>query len=246
MSSDTLYEHPLNEQVRVYLRLEHLLNQLDQAGEMLSPHDAYVFFKSLFDLMEILEQVQIKGDLAKDLDKLKIKLENWAGVPGVDRERLDILITRTAQLQQSLLQSPRLGQSLKADKFLSGIRQRFNIPGGTCSFDLPILHHWQSLPLVQRQSDTQRWQDSLRSLKNALGLWLSITRESVGPISSNVRNGFFQQDIENASLLRIFISPEHQCYPLISAHKSRFAMRFMPFDETVEVAENMALKIAIC
>ncbi|MFD2178783.1 cell division protein ZapD [Veronia pacifica] len=246
MSSDTLYEHPLTEQVRVYLRLEHLLNQLDQAGEMLSPHDSYVFFKSLFDLMEILEQVQVKGDLAKDLDKLKGKLKAWADVPGVDREQLDMLITRTAQLQQSLLQGPRLGQTLKEDKFLSAIRQRFNIPGGTCSFDLPILHHWLNLPLAHKQSDTQKWQDNLRSLKNALGLWLSLTRESVQPQICHVRNGFYQQDIENASLLRVYLSPDHQCYPLISAHKSRFAVRFLPFDDSVDVAENMSLHIAIC
>ncbi|MDD1791983.1 cell division protein ZapD [Enterovibrio makurazakiensis] len=246
MSNDTLYEHPLNEQVRVYLRLEYLLNQINQSSSLTGDTHWSVFFKSLFELAEILEQVQVKGDLAKDLEKQRSKLEAWLNVPNVDTEQLTQLLQESRRLQQVLLQAPRLGQALREDKFLSSIRQRFSIPGGTCSFDLPSLHHWLNLPLAHRQSDANTWTGSLKPLENALTFWLRLTRGGAALQPSIVINGFYQQDVEGATLLRIQISPDYNAFPLVSGHKSRFAIRFMPFDENQTVADTMALSIAVC
>ncbi|WP_407331445.1 cell division protein ZapD [Enterovibrio sp. 27052020O] len=246
MISDTLYEHPLTEQVRVYLRLEYLLNQITDSATLTDDSQWRVFFSSLFDLAEILEQVQVKGDLAKDLEKQRAKLEAWLNVPNVDTEQLTSLLRESRQLQQTLLQSPRLGQQLREDKFLSSIRQRFSIPGGTCSFDLPSLHHWLNLPLAHRQSDAKTWCDTLHPLNNALTFWLQLTRGSATMQACSVNNGFFQQEVDGASLLRMKISPEYNAYPTVSGHKSRFAIRFMPFDENHAVAEKMTLSLAVC
>ncbi|MEZ8128554.1 cell division protein ZapD [Enterovibrio norvegicus] len=246
MTSDTLYEHPLNEQVRVYLRLEQLLLQISQSESFTESGHSTLFFKSIFDLMEILEQVQVKAELAKDLEKQRAKLQTWLDVPAVDKDQLMALLSESRQFQQTLLQAPRLGQKLREDKFLSSIRQRFSIPGGTCSFDLPALHHWLNLPLAHCQADAIEWQSSLKPLSNALSFWLRLTRDGSAMQSLTVKNGFLQQDVEGASLLRIKISPDYNAFPLISGHKSRFAIRFMPFDESQNVADNMSLSLAVC
>ncbi|MDD1782273.1 cell division protein ZapD [Enterovibrio sp. ZSDZ35] len=246
MSTDTLYEHPLNEQVRVYLRLEYLLEQVKSAADISDASQWPQFFKSLFDLMEILEQVQVKGDLVKDLEKQRAKLEAWLDVPHVDVVQLKALLNESRQLQQGLLQSPRLGQKLKEDKFLSSIRQRFSIPGGICSFDLPVLHHWLSLPLAHQQSNTAQWLSSLQGLDEALTFWLRLVRGSTVMQACTVKNGFYQQDVDGAYLLRIQISPDYNAYPLVSGHKSRFAVRFMPFDESRAIADSMSLRLAVC
>ena len=73
MNSDILYEHPLNAKVRIYLRLEHLFNQLETPENLTEPSQWHTFFKTLFDLVEILEQVHVRGDLIKDLEKQKRK-----------------------------------------------------------------------------------------------------------------------------------------------------------------------------
>lgn len=246
MSSDTLYEHPLNEQVRIYLRLEFLLNQLEEVSGLSAQCHHIQFYRNLFDLMDILEQVQVKADLIKDLDKLRKRLKAWADVPNVDLSQLQGLLETLEHHHQKVLNATRFGQPLREDRFLSSIKQRFSIPGGSCSFDLPSFHHWLHLPLAQRQSDIQRWQSTLLPLKDALFFWLSITREIGQTTNPSARNGFYQQDVENASLIRISLSPEEQVYPLVSGHKNRFAIRFMPFDESHEVAENIPLTITIC
>jgi cell division protein ZapD len=51
------YEHPLNEKVRIYLRLEHLLKQLHDSSELSDPWQYTIFFNALFDLLELIEQI---------------------------------------------------------------------------------------------------------------------------------------------------------------------------------------------
>ncbi|PCS23386.1 cell division protein ZapD [Candidatus Enterovibrio escicola] len=246
MTSETLYEHPLNEQVRVYLRLEHLLRQISHASSLSESYYSNVFLKSLFDLIEILEQIQIKTELAKDLDKQRAKLQAWLNVPEVDKDQLVTLLTESRQLQRDLLQAPRLGQEIRENRFLSSIRQRFSIPGGTCSFDLPALHHWHNLPIAHRQSDALAWQLSLKPLSHALSFWLRLTRGSATMQPFTIHTGFFQKEVIGASLLRIQISPDYNVFPLVSGHKSRFSIRFMPFDDRQTIADTMVLYLSVC
>ncbi|WP_434358406.1 cell division protein ZapD [Parasalinivibrio latis] len=243
--TDIVYEHPLNEQARVYLRLDALLNQVTVARNQADmPYIS--LFRGLFDLQEILEQVQVKADLAKDLDKQRQRLRSLMDIPHVDQAMLQQILNELDGSHKAILSSPRLGQHLREDKFLSGIRQRFSLPGGSCSFDVPSLHHWLHCPAEQQQADISRWLSPLASLQTALALWLRIQRESSPFLAQTARNGFYQQDSDNGSMIRLGLSPEFGVYPLISGHRSRFAIRFIPFTEGKEIPENLPFRIAVC
>lgn len=58
------FEHPLNEKTRIYLRVEALLNQLNIAAQFSDNMQHLIFYRSLFDLLEIFEQIQLKSELA--------------------------------------------------------------------------------------------------------------------------------------------------------------------------------------
>lgn len=240
------YEHPLNEKVRIYLRLEYLIRQMSHAAKLTDQWQYQVFFRALFDLLEILDQIQLKAELAKDLDKQREKLKQWLNIEGVDQNALLELLDSLESAQHQLLSANRLGQELREDRFLGGIKQRLSIPGGSCCFDLPALHHWQHLPLAHKQNDMQNWLNQIQELSHALGLWLKLIRES-GQFSPQVaRSGFYQHEAEDACLLRLDICPSHGVYPMISGHRSRFAIRFLPFEEGASIAECIEFKLAIC
>ncbi len=76
------FEHPLNEKVRIYLRLEYLLRQMTHASQLNDQWQHQIFFRALFDLLEILDQIQLKSELAKDLDKQRTKLKSWLNIEG--------------------------------------------------------------------------------------------------------------------------------------------------------------------
>lgn len=240
------FEHPLTEKVRIYLRVESLMRQWHNSADFKAPLDYQLFFRSLFDLMDLLEQIHIKSELTKDLEKQKLTFKNWANVPGVNQVILDSVLNDIDKNFRNLMSTERFGQSLKEERFLSAIRQRFNLPGGTCCFDLPALHYWLHLPLEKRLSDAKIWTNTLEPLHNALTLLLKLIRE-IGLYKPQIaRHGFFQSDAEEANILRLEIPLDLGIYPMISGHKNRFSIKFMSFETGMSYSQDVEFKLAIC
>ena len=53
--------------------------------------------------------------------------KSWLNVEGVDQEMLTSLLEDISNIYRELMLAERFGQSLKEDRFLSAIRQRFNL-----------------------------------------------------------------------------------------------------------------------
>lgn len=60
-----LVEHPLNEKMRTWLRIEYLLKQLLYQKNFKNIASALTFFRAASDLIDILERFEIRGDLLK-------------------------------------------------------------------------------------------------------------------------------------------------------------------------------------
>ncbi|MGX9418543.1 cell division protein ZapD [Vibrio sp. WJH972] len=240
------FEHPLNEKTRIYLRVESLLAQIDKSTQFSRESDYQLFFRSLFDLVDISEQIQLRNELAKDLDKQRVMYRSWLDVEGVDQSTLLALLNDIDTAHQDIMKSERFGVSLKEDRFLNSIKQRFSLPGGSCSFDLPALHYWLSLPIEQKQGDAHKWTDPLLPLKQGLSLWLKLARQTGSADAKLAARGFFQCDTENASMLRLDIPLEHGVFPMISGHKNRFAIKFIEFESGKATQQDIEFELAIC
>ncbi|MGY3685945.1 cell division protein ZapD [Vibrio coralliilyticus] len=240
------FEHPLNEKTRIYLRVEALLNQLSVSSQFSDDIQHLLFFRSLFDLLEIFEQIQLKSELAKDIEKQRLTYRSWLDVEGVDQDMLSNILAEVDNVHSKLMAAERFGQSLKEDRFLSAIRQRFNLPGGSCCFDLPALHHWLHLPVEQKTRDTNLWLDTLQPLTDALKLWLRLTRETGHFQPQEAATGFYQSDAEDANILRLEIPMQYGVFPMISGHKNRFAIKFINFASGQASVDNIQFRLAVC
>ncbi|VEA71849.1 Protein of uncharacterised function (DUF1342) [Serratia rubidaea] len=76
---------------------------------------------------------------------------------------------------------------------------------------------------------------------------LSLIRQS-GPFRNQISlNGFYQDNAEEADLLRLRIDLSHQLYPQISGHKTRYAIRFLSLDgDHTQVPERLTFDLACC
>lgn len=240
------FEHPLNEKTRIYLRVEALIRQMHHSASFTDNFQYHQFFRSIFDLLEIFEQIQLKAELAKDLEKQRINYKHWLNVEGVDQEKLLSVLSQLDSTHRSLMAAERFGHSLKEDRFLSSIRQRFNLPGGTCCFDLPALHYWNHLPIEKRQRDAKQWINTLAPLSESLSLWLKLSRETGYFTQQIARNGFYQSDAEDANILRLNIPLESGVFPMISGHKNRFAIKFISFESGQAYSQDIEFELAIC
>ncbi|MEG1211592.1 MAG: cell division protein ZapD [Leclercia sp.] len=247
MHTHVLFEHPLNEKMRTWLRIEFLIQQLSCQLPVRDHTTALHFFRNVGDLLDVLERGDVRTELLKELERQQRKIQAWAEVPGVDSSRIDSLRHQLKSCSTILMAAPRIGQFLREDRLVALVRQRLSIPGGCCSFDLPTLHIWLHMPQEQRDVQVQSWLNSLEPLNRALSLILDLIRNSAPFRKQTSLNGFYQDNGDDADLLRLQLTLADQLYPQISGHKSRFAIRFMPLDsEQGLVPERLDFELACC
>lgn len=229
--SQAVYEFPLNEKVRTYLRLEQLFVQLKQSADATKNWQFMSFFEALFTLLDLLERLDIRTDIIKDIEAHEKNLVYWSQHPNIDTDALQSALQKILRLREHLKQSKKIGASLKEDKFLSSIRQRFSIPGGTCSFDLPNLHYWIMQPLDLVRNDIHRWLQELELINEAIEITLSFLRERGRFSQMSADNGFFQGVADDKNeLIRVRSATDQGYYPMLSGNKYRYAIRFMIFE----------------
>jgi len=241
-----LYEHPLNEHIRNYLKLEQLFSQVYYCANNDISVNYPVFFNAFFAIIDMLERNDIRGDLIKDLEKLEQNLVLWSKAPDIDASALEDNLREAVRLTARLkINSPRWWQ-LKEDKLLSGLKQRFSIQGGNSIFDLPQLQFWLHQPSDVIAKDIQEWFSLLGDVKSALILILRFIRQRGEFQEINTDSGFYQDNGEGLSLLRIKVAKPAQYYPSVSGNKFRYSIRFMlPCEQNGRRYSNQATQFQL-
>ena len=141
MSAKITYEQPLNERVRTFLRLEFLFDLAQHHVTGSGYWDSRLTLGSILDVIDLLGRSDVKTELIKELERHANTLSALKTNPGVDRGRLDSILTEiNSYLNELRDPACQPGLTLRRDELVSAIRQRNAIPGGTCNFDLPGYH----------------------------------------------------------------------------------------------------------
>lgn len=223
--SDILYEHPLNEKIRNYLKLEHLFSQAEKSLSLDIQVSYSTFFNSLFSILDILDRNDIRGELSKDLKKLEQNLVVWSSAPNVDSNVLQDNLRETTGLICQL-QKDIPWQTLKTDRLLDSVRKRFSMQASCCCSDLPQLHYWLSQDNETIVENCRLWLSKLTIVESAIRLVLVFLRQRNDFATIQTPSGFYQDNGDGISLLRIRVSDSQHFYPTISGNKYRFSIRF--------------------
>ncbi|MFT5161789.1 MAG: cell division protein ZapD [Alteromonadaceae bacterium] len=226
-----IYEHPLNEKLRTFMRVEHLFGQVNSCKSLSEKSQTMAFFESLFALVDVLDRHDIRSELSKELEHNEQKLVKWSQHPQICNDALQVTLKKVIQLQHTLSKMGRISNQLKEEPFLGSIRQRFAIPGGSCNFDLPQLHFWTHLPAKTQVSQVNDWLTLLAPIEEAIDIILSFVRERSTFSSVKALGGFYQDNAEKIELLRIQYTPAYGAYPTVSGNKYRYSIRFMQLNE---------------
>ena len=242
--TELIYEQPLNEKTRSYLRLEYLEQQLQMNLDQDHQHRC---FYPLFSLCELAERCDYRGEVLKDLDKQISLLSNWKSLPHIDKLQVDKYLSLLSNARDTLQISERPGSQLKQNRFLMALRQRFNMPGACCNFDLPQLHYWLAKPWDSRRQEYSQWLDTFRVLLTPISLLLELTRLTTEYTNAVAKAGFYQGTSNQAlSLIRVQLNSNQGCYPTISGHKNRYAIHFVQFDQQKHSDRTIEFKLATC
>lgn len=240
MSTELTFEHPLNERIRTFLRLEHLFGKVVHFIPEEDPWASRAAIEGLLDILAITARADIKTELLKELDRNSNTLNRVRRQPGVDLDTLGQILDDLQRAASSLhALNGQIGQPLREDELLKSIAKRSSIPGGTCSFDLPQYHHFVTQQPDARQQRLSDWVNILEPVSNAIALTLSLARTSAAPRQVTAADGFFQEALDTqapAQLVQVTLSDNAHLFPEISGHKNRFSIRFMNTADTARPA----------
>ena len=237
-SKNFIFEQPLNERIRTFLRIEALMQRLDYSKNQNKDMASYQSILTILEITALLERGDLKQEMIKELERQHKVLDALASHQSVDKSRLDLTLSKLKNALNNMHKMDgKLGEHLKKSDFLLTIKQRAAIPGGSCNFDLPQLRYWLNSDYQKRLDDINRWSQPYVQLYEVLVLLLAIIRDSAVGETVNAHNGFFQETLDTSQanqLLRIELARDRDYFPEISAGKHRYSIRFLQPQQSID------------
>jgi cell division protein ZapD len=249
-----VFEQPLNERMRTFLRLDFLYNQALYHNEMASQWGSRAAMASLIDILAIMGRGDVRSEVLKELEGQLSSLNEFQSKPGVDAQRLKTLVSNLQRLRADLsgAGSPFL-QPLRDSEFLNSVKHRTAIPGGTCEFDLPDYYFWLSQPDEARTRTFGQWLALLRPLCDAIAELLWLTRQNGRTREEVAAGGAFNITFEREhplQLLRILLPAASGLYPEISGSHYRCNLRFLSWNgltsRPTQTQEDVSFMLSCC
>ncbi len=253
-AAEAHYEQPVSERMRTFLRLEFLYQQMLYNSDKNADWATRATVGTLLEILAIMSRGDVRSEVHKELEYQIGVLERYQSHDGVDDARLNSIV-RNLSASRNEIAGIGTGflQPLKDSEFLSAIKHRSAIPGGTCEFDLPVYSHWLRQPIERRRRDTSEWIKAVRPLCDAVSEILWLIRESAQPRDKLAMNGMYQHSMQKDAkcrLLRVSLPSDSGLFPEISGSQHRFTVRFLEWStvdsRAVQTGHDVSFKLSIC
>jgi cell division protein ZapD len=225
-----IYEFPLNEKARTWLRLEDLFARIEHFISRDDSADHHAALLTLFEIFDVACRADLKSELLQEMERQKRYLTGLQDNPAIFKQALGQVLAELDAASSNLFATTgKIGQPVRENEWLMGIKQRTVIPGGTCEFDLPSYHYWQQQDAGVRRASLRTWLATFVPLHAGLKIVLRLLRENGKTRSYTAGRGTFQQmqGGQIAQVLRIHLDSKLACIPEVSANKYAINIRFI-------------------
>jgi cell division protein ZapD len=253
MNNFIIYEQPLNEQVRICLRLEYLFTQVDYFLKCDSVWEINQTLSAILKIIHLADRPDLKNKLGQTLNQYASSLSQLEKRTDIDKHKLNDLLKQIDQLIDEIrANTQKSGQELRENEFLLAVQQRLYTPGGICNFSLPSYHLWLQQDKSVLKKQLLKWLDSLAQLRTIVNLLLKLIRESSYLKATTAIGGFYQTNLEpniQHQMVRISVAAEQNIFPEISVGRHRMTIHFFSLDVDGKIAQttkDIAFSIACC
>ncbi len=246
------YEFPLNEKVRTLLRLEDLFARIEYFLQKDSSTDHHAALLTLFEIFDVACRADLKSELLQEMERQKRYLSGLQNNPAISKDALNkVLAELEAAATNLFAMTGKIGQAIRENEWLMGIKQRTVIPGGTCEFDLPSYHYWQQQHANERRASLHGWLTPFLPLHIGLKIILKLLRENGKTRPFVAAQGAFQQMQGGnvAQILRVKIDDKLACIPEVSANKYAINIRFIVANyaaKSSQVEQDIPFDMTFC
>jgi len=230
------FEQPMNEYLRLCLRIEHLFEQLELSQQGKEPWHSRIAISQILHLMTITERVDLKSKLLHLLKQCRQYYQR--GSQNIERDfsghednstivdYLNFYINSLTRMER------RFGDSIRHSEFLHKIRLQSANPAGVVPFNSPEFYLWLCQSAENRQNDIASWAHAFEELKCINRLLLHLVRVNHDCIDVCAENGFHHERLDasvNNHLVSVKVDAGYQVFPEISVGRQRISVHFMYF-----------------
>jgi len=250
-----IFEQPLNEYIRVCLRLEKLFHQLNE--HLRDPglsHSRGALF-AILKILEIINRPDLKTKLTQALTQHACTLGQLEHLPQVNKERLhNVLKNLDSYIAKMHNNHRKIAERLLNNEFLNQMRLQMSSPGGINDEKVPAYKLWLSQPSAKRVQDLVTWGQEFEEISNIVDILLQLMRDSTPAQHITAKNGFHHQTLDGSpscELIRVMLPAGSGVYPEVSADKRRLNVRFLipNFHEdgkAVQTREDIHFQLSCC
>lgn len=247
-----IYEQPLNEQIRLCLRLEYLFDQVNYYVTKGSMWDSHQLLKIILEILQTTDRPDIKNKLYQTLHQFAHTLSQLEKLPDIDKEKLNVTITKiNHHIDVLYADQKKIGQELRENEFLASIQQKLYTPAGTCGFNLPAYQLWLRQKIEAHQQ-LLTWLKHLAELQDIVNTILKLLRESSHFKTMDADKGFYQSNLDPnnfSQMIRVKLPQDKNIYPEISVGRHRLTIYFFTIDikgKAFQTSNNFVFELACC
>ena len=248
-----IYELPLNERLRTFMRIEFLYSRLKYFSSNLDDNwQTRTVIHTLLEIYSILSRTDVRREVLADLDRYIMQMQRFQSAPDADNNMVNDVLEDLDSIKDQVVD---VGTDyllkLREDEFIASLLHRHTLPGGKAEFDMPKYKFFLESDKKNVVVQINRWIDVMRPICEGIDKLMWIIRESNEPIATVAVGGQYNHQIERRtqiSLVRI-ITKEVNVYPEISGGRHLIAVRFFNQNkdgEYVQFEDNVEFKISLC
>ena len=248
-----VYEQPLNEKVRLFMRLTFLMRRFEQHLADPTPENCQEAIMVLLELYNLSSRLDVKNAALHVLDSQVLAVRQAEGLEGVDSMRAERVLSKLEEKSKQLYSfRGQLGQHLKTHNFLNILKQRSSIAGGVNGMDIPLFNYWLNMPTEERVKDLRDWVKPYMIAFDAIQLLMDLIYEGSEKSDICTDGGYYQTSLDarrNYQMISIELPNSIKKFPEVSAGKQRISVRFVDASSLEErgkqVAEDIDFKLTL-
>jgi len=226
-----VYEQPLNEKTRLFMRLSYLIKRFNFHLDNPTPENCQAAIVVLLELYNLSSRLDVKNAALHVLDVQTQAVRLAEDLDGIDKDRVKRILEKLEEKSKRLYSfRGQLGQHLKSHNFLNILKQRGAIAGGVNDLDIPLFNYWLNLPEDQRLEDLRSWARPYEIAFEAVELLMALIYQGISTSEEVAKDGFYQSTLSHEidyQIISIGLEDDSVIYPEISAGKQRFSVRFV-------------------
>ena len=248
-----VYQQPLNEKTRLFMRLSFLIKRYNHHLENPTPVNCQAAIMVLLELYNLSSRLDVKNAALHVLDIQTQAVRQVEGLPGVDSTRANRILEKLDEKSKRLYSfRGQLGQQLKSHNFLNILKQRASIAGGINDIDVPLFNYWLNKSEEERVRDLRVWGRPYEIAFEAVELLMDLIYQGKEESDAVAIGGFYQATLSpevDYQILSIELDESAELYPEISAGKQRFSIRFVDASTLEEkgkqIIEDVKFKLTL-